>query len=228
MVRLSAATRAFSDIRTAARHTPFAALRAAVPAPTGRTGRRSAFPCLHVALPGGRGAEICTIPEPQLHARAGCTGGPDDGGFSRWGPASLVECQRNPRSAVLPYGAGAGAPTRRAVLAACGKTHTAFDRRSIPAEPRRCAPLIVAFRSKYTRYSSLTRLVSRTPTGRTGPRRSPRSRGFHHRLLAQQLYEGDDQRCLGQQRYEHPLGHPRSRLARSALVAKSAKSAFVR
>ena len=29
--------------------------------------------------------------------------------------------------------------------------------------PRRCAPLIVAFRSKYTRYSSLTRLVSRAP-----------------------------------------------------------------
>ena len=29
--------------------------------------------------------------------------------------------------------------------------------------PRRFAPLIVAFRSKYTRYSSLTRLVSRAP-----------------------------------------------------------------
>ena len=29
--------------------------------------------------------------------------------------------------------------------------------------PRRCAPLIVAFRSEYTRYSSLTRLVSRAP-----------------------------------------------------------------
>ena len=29
--------------------------------------------------------------------------------------------------------------------------------------PRRCAPLIVAFRSKCTRYSSLTRLVSRAP-----------------------------------------------------------------
>ena len=43
--------------------------------------------------------------------------------------------------------------------------------------PRRCAPLIVALRSKYTRYSSLTRLVSRAPHR---PRRSP---GFHHRLL---------------------------------------------
>ncbi len=43
--------------------------------------------------------------------------------------------------------------------------------------PRRCAPLIVAFRSKYTRYSSLTRLVSRAP------RRPRRSLGFHHRLF---------------------------------------------
>ena len=48
-------------------------------------------------------------------------------------------------------------------LTAGGKTHAAFDRRSIPPEPRRCAPLIVAFRSKYTRYSSLTRLVGRAP-----------------------------------------------------------------
>ena len=58
--------------------------------------------------------------------------------------------------------------------------------------PRRCAPLIVAFRSKYTRYSSLTRLVSRTPTGRTGPRRSRRSREFHHRLLTP-----GSERCAG-------------------------------
>ena len=49
------------------------------------------------------------------------------------------------------------------------ETHAAFGRRSIPAEPRRFAPLIVAFRSKYTRASSpsggssLTRLVSRAP-----------------------------------------------------------------
>ena len=47
--------------------------------------------------------------------------------------------------------------------------------------PRRCAPLIVAFRSKYTRYSSLTRLVSRAPPQ---PRRS---RGFHHRLFTAPL-----------------------------------------
>ena len=37
------------------------------------------------------------------------------------------------------------------------------DRRCIPAETRRFAPLIVALRSKYTRYSSLGRLVSRAP-----------------------------------------------------------------
>ena len=77
----------------------------------------------------------------------------------------------------------------RGCSAAGGKTHAAqfsrwgLDRRSIPAEPRRCAPLIVAFRSKYTRASSpgggssLTRLVSRAP------HRSRRSRGLHHRLL---------------------------------------------
>ena len=57
------------------------------------------------------------------------------------------------------------------------ETHAAFGRRCIPAEPRRFAPLIVAFRSEYTRYSSLTRLVSRAP------HRPRRSRGFHHRLF---------------------------------------------
>ena len=61
------------------------------------------------------------------------------------------------------------------------ETHAAFGRRSIPAEPRRCAPLIVALRSEYTRYSFLTRLVSRAPRR---PRRSP---GFHHRLLTASL-----------------------------------------
>ena len=60
---------------------------------------------------------------------------------------------------------------------ACDKTHAAFDGRCIPAEPPRFAALCVAFRSKYTRYSSLTRLVSRAP------RPSRRSRGFHHRLF---------------------------------------------
>ena len=47
--------------------------------------------------------------------------------------------------------------------------------------PRRFAPLIVAFRSEYTRYSSLTRLVSRAPP------RPRRSRGFHHRLFTTPL-----------------------------------------
>ena len=61
VVRLSAGTLAFSIIRTAAWYTPFAALRAAVPAPTGRTGRRSAFPCLRAVLPGGVGAETCAV-----------------------------------------------------------------------------------------------------------------------------------------------------------------------
>ena len=48
-------------------------------------------------------------------------------------------------------------------LTACGETQAAFERRCIPPEPRRFAALCVAFRSKYTRYSSLTRLVSRAP-----------------------------------------------------------------
>ena len=61
------------------------------------------------------------------------------------------------------------------------ETHAAFGQRSIPAEPRRFAPLIVAFRSEYTRYSSLTRLVNRAP------RRPRRSRGFHHRLFTAPL-----------------------------------------
>ncbi len=62
-------------------------------------------------------------------------------------------------------------------LTACGKSHAAFERRCIPAETGRCAALIVAFRSEYTRYSSLTRLVSRAP------HRSRCSRHFLHRLL---------------------------------------------
>ena len=63
-------------------------------------------------------------------------------------------------------------------LATSGETRAAFERRCIPAEPRRFAALCVAFRSKYTWYSSLTRLVSRAPRH---SRRSPR---FHHKLLA--------------------------------------------
>ena len=73
-----------------------------------------------------------------------------------------------------------------ATLAACGKTHAAFGRRCIPPEPLRFAPFFVAFRSKYTRASSPSRALSAgrlAPTGRTG--RPRRSRGFHHRLLAE-------------------------------------------
>ena len=67
---------------------------------------------------------------------------------------------------------GPPAPRFREVggwLAACGETQAAqfsrwgLERRSIPAEPLRFAPFCVAFRSKYTRYSSLARLVSRAP-----------------------------------------------------------------
>ena len=81
-----------------------------------------------------------------------------------------------------PYGAHPSAPSQtqsreHPLLTACGETQAAFERRCIPAEPRRFAALCVAFRSKYTRYSSLTRLVSRAPL------RSRRSPGFHHRLL---------------------------------------------
>ena len=76
---------------------------------------------------------------------------------------------------------------KRKESTACGKAHTAFDGRCIPSEPRLCEALIVAFQSEYTRYSSLTRLVSRAP------RPSRRSRGFHHRLLMGLLVirEGD-------------------------------------
>ena len=66
--------------------------------------------------------------------------------------------------------------------AAGGKALAAFERRCIEAEPPRLAALGVAFRSGYTRYSSLTRLVSRAP------RRSRRSPELHHRLLARRLF----------------------------------------
>ena len=94
------------------------------------------------------------------------------------------------------------------------ETHAAFGRRSIPAEPRRFAPLIVAFRSKYTRASSPSgappsRALSAgrlAPTGRTG--RSRRSRGFHHRLL-------------GQPRTRRPPAPPRTRLSGASRRAAS-------
>ena len=108
-------------------------------------------------------------------------------------PSAGVSQSANRRSPPPLWEAPAVTP-----LTACGKTHTAFDRRCIPPEPLRFAPFFVAFRSKYTRYSSLTRLVSRAP------HRSRRSRGFHHRLLtacgkthpAQFSRWGLDRRCI--------------------------------
>ena len=130
---------------------------------------------------------------PGLHGAAGkgTPAGAPDGDFT---PAPRPAGPRNPHTPACPVIADglwpAGAARQRAraaaclwaaavvrALTACGKTHAAFDRRSIPAEPLRFAPFCVAFRSKYTRYSSLTRLVSRAP------HRPRRSRGFHHRLL---------------------------------------------
>ena len=86
---------------------------------------------------------------------------------------------RSGRGRVLPRPVGTNgiAANGLADLAACGKSHAAFERRCIPPEPRLYEALCVAFRSKYTRYSSLTRLVSRAP------RRSRCSRHFLHRLL---------------------------------------------
>ena len=91
------------------------------------------------------------------------------------------------------------------LLTACGETQAAFERRCIPAEPRRFAALCVALRSKYTRYSSLARLVSRAPP------RSRRSPGFHHRLLTGRDHRGTGQyalspRCAGRRRCEAPTG----------------------
>ena len=131
------------------------------------------------------------------------------GQFSRWGLLPHAPCQpgASPLSAltrVPPQAVSGRAPpavsslwqnprgVRRAMhpgQTTGDGTHAAqfsrwgLGRRSIPAEPRRFAPLIVAFRSEYTRASSpgggssLTRLVSRASPR---PRRSP---GFHHRLL---------------------------------------------
>ncbi len=102
----------------------------------------------------------------------------------------------NPRGPVLPVGAR---PAMHPAQTAGDETRAAFGRRSIPAkqpvmkptrrsagDPSRLnrvafAPLIVALRSEYTRYSSLTRLVS------PAPHRPRRSRGFHHRLFTTSL-----------------------------------------
>ena len=115
--------------------------------------------------------------------------------FSRWGLGRRSIPAKQP--VMKPTRRSAGDPSRLnrvafAPLIVAGRNTLGIPpsralsarrlgRRSIPAEPRRCAPLIVAFRSKYTRYSSLTRLVSQAPHR---PRRSP---GFHHRLFTTPL-----------------------------------------
>ena len=112
-------------------------------------------------------------------ARRGDTLVPEEGLEPSWpqGPRDFESrASTNSATPAIPRGhRRAGA--RKGSLTTCGETQAAFGRRCIPPEPLRFAPFFVAFRSKYTRYSSLTRLVSRAPHR---PRRSP---GFHHRLL---------------------------------------------
>ena len=87
---------------------------------------------------------------------------------------SSLRFGRNTLGPVLPV----GAPPPRALSAGRLPGLGAHVGSTTGCSPRRFAPLIVAFRSKYTRYSSLTRLVSRASHR---PRRSP---GFHRRPLA--------------------------------------------
>ncbi len=167
-----------------------------------------------------RGPVLPVGARPAIHPGQTTGGGTHAAQFSRWGlgrrsiPAKqpVVEPTR-PSS---PGGGSAGDPSRLNRVAA-RRSSLRFGRntRGIPpsralsagrlpglgahagsttgCSPRRCAPLVVAFRSKYTRASSpgggssLTRLVSRTPTGRTAPPRPRRSRGFHHRLFTASL-----------------------------------------
>jgi hypothetical protein len=78
---------------------------------------------------------------------------------------------------VLEVGMPSAEDVEAVLPAACGQSRAAFSGRCIPPEPGRSAALIVAFRSEYTRYSSLTRLVRRAH------RPLRRSRHFIHRLL---------------------------------------------
>ena len=105
-----------------------------------------------------------------------------------------TEARRGNRTAWILFGGALEKTARLAAaalsphrgLTACGQSHAAFERRCIPAEPRRCAPLIVAFRSKYTRASSpgggssLTRLVSRAPNIVPPASRTPRGIVWPH------------------------------------------------
>ena len=91
--------------------------------------------------------------------------------FSRWGlgrrsiPAKQPVMK--PTRPSSPGGGSAGDPSRL--------NRVAF------------APLIVALRSEYTRYSSLTRLVSPAPRPHRETGQPRRSRGFHHRLFTASL-----------------------------------------
>ena len=83
------------------------------------------------------------------------------------GEPALVQQSEDPALGVPPE-----RTDHLSTLAACSGTQAAFARRSIPAEPLRFALFCVAFRSKYTGYSSLTRLVSRAPRPHRAGRRS--------------------------------------------------------
>ena len=156
-----------------------ARLRRAVPAPPGET--------LMI--------ESARSPRPHKKSRAALTlAGP---GVIAAGFALPRDAGRRPVAS-----SPGGGPLSRAILSltACGETQAAqfsrwgLERRCIPAEPRRFAAFCVAFRSKYTRYSSLTRLVSRALP------RSRRSPGFHYRLLRGTRREGSDPDGWGQRR----------------------------
>ena len=95
VVRLSAGTAAFSVIRTGPWYTPFAALRAAVPAPTGRTGRRSAFPCRHAIWTVGVPARGCIFTATGRRSLAG--GAIRTAGFSGGTAFSQQRQQRSGR-----------------------------------------------------------------------------------------------------------------------------------
>ena len=96
---------------------------------------------------------------------------------------SSLRFGRNTPGPVLPVGAPPSRASSAGRLAGLGAHAGSTTGRS----QRRCAPLIVALRSEYTRASSpgggssLTRLVSRAP------RRPRRSRGFHHRPFTTSL-----------------------------------------
>ena len=121
---------------------------------------------------------------PAIHPGQTTGGGTHAAQFSRWGlgrrsiPADRVAARRSS----LRFGRNTpGIPPSRALSAGRLTGLGAHTGSTTGCSPRRCAPLIVAFRSKYTRYSSLTRLVSRAP------HRPRRSHGFHHRLFTASL-----------------------------------------